>query len=76
VAGIPFEEVRVSIARQEQRQAEYLGVNPLGKVPALRDGDVCLPESAAIMQYLADTRAVPDHWYPSELGVGAKGGSV
>jgi glutathione S-transferase len=32
--------------------AEYLGVNPLGGVPALTDGDVTMIESIAIMQYI------------------------
>jgi glutathione S-transferase len=33
---------------------EYLAVNPMGKVPALRDGDAVVTESAAICAYLAD----------------------
>ena len=32
----------------------YLAINPNGMVPALRDGDLTLWESNAIMQYLAD----------------------
>ena len=31
----------------------YLEVNPVGTVPALRDGDVLILESAAILEYLA-----------------------
>lgn len=33
---------------------DYLGVNPLGTVPFLVDGEVQMTESAAICQYLAD----------------------
>jgi glutathione S-transferase len=33
---------------------EYLRINPLGKVPALRHGEVVVTESAAICCYLAD----------------------
>lgn len=33
---------------------EYLKVNPAGKVPAIRDGDLVLTESAAIVTYLGD----------------------
>lgn len=33
---------------------EYLAVNPMGKVPALREGDTVVTESAAICAYLAD----------------------
>jgi glutathione S-transferase len=34
--------------------AEYLAVNPMGKVPALRHGDATITETAAICAYLAD----------------------
>jgi len=33
---------------------EFLAVNPMGKVPALRHGDTVVTESAAICAYLAD----------------------
>src|ERR1700691_3940850 len=32
----------------------YLAINPMGKVPALRHGDVVVTEGAAICAYLAD----------------------
>jgi glutathione S-transferase len=34
--------------------ADYLAINPMGKVPALRHGDTIVTESAAICAYLAD----------------------
>jgi glutathione S-transferase len=37
---------------------EYLAINPMGKVPALRHGDAVVTEGAAICCYLAD--AFPD----------------
>jgi len=37
---------------------EYLAINPMGKVPALRHGDTVVTEAAAICCYLAD--AFPD----------------
>lgn len=33
---------------------EYLAINPMGKVPAIRHGDVVVTEAAAICAYLAD----------------------
>jgi glutathione S-transferase len=33
---------------------EYLAVNPMGKVPAIKHGDVVVTEGAAICAYLAD----------------------
>ena len=40
------------------KSADYLAINPMGKVPALRHGDVIVTEAAAICAYLAD--AFPD----------------
>jgi len=36
------------------KRSEYLAINPMGKVPALRQGDVVVTETAAICAYLAD----------------------
>ncbi len=38
----------------EMKSADYLAVNPMGKVPAIRHGDVVVTECAAICAYLAD----------------------
>src|SRR5262245_10813442 len=38
----------------ELKRPEHLAVHPLGKVPALRDGDVVLYESGAILQHLLE----------------------
>jgi glutathione S-transferase len=35
------------------REPAYLQVNPLGTIPAMKDGDTFMSESAAIVQYLA-----------------------
>ena len=37
------------------KSPEFLAINPMGKVPALRHGDVVVTEGAAICAYLADT---------------------
>jgi glutathione S-transferase len=36
------------------KAAEYLSINPMGKVPAIRHGDIIVTEGAAICAYLAD----------------------
>jgi glutathione S-transferase len=36
------------------KSPEYLAVNPMGKVPAIRHGDTVVTEAAAICAYLAD----------------------
>jgi glutathione S-transferase len=40
------------------KAADYLAVNPMGKVPAIKHGDTVVTEGAAICAYLAD--AFPD----------------
>lgn len=52
--GVPFEIVPVDLKSGQQKSPEYLKINPMGKVPALRDGDVILTETPAILLYLAD----------------------
>ncbi len=44
----------INLAAGEGQAPEYLAFNPTGKVPALRDGELLLLESAAICQYLAE----------------------
>ena len=38
----------------EQRQAAYLAINPMGKVPAVLHGDALVTEQVAVFLYLAD----------------------
>ena len=52
--GLPYEAVPVDTRKGQQFAAEYLKVNPNGKVPALVDGDVRVFDSNAILLYLAD----------------------
>src|ERR1700733_5041365 len=52
--GEPYELHLMSLKKGDNRAAEYLKVNPMGKVPALRHGDVVVTEAAAICAYLAD----------------------
>lgn len=52
--GQPYDVQLVSFKKGENLQPEFLAVNPMGKVPALKHGDVVITESAAICTYLAD----------------------
>ncbi|MGZ2746481.1 glutathione S-transferase family protein [Burkholderia stagnalis] len=49
-----FEFVSVNLLQGEHKRSEFLRLNPAGKVPVLVDGDLVIPESAAIVLYLAD----------------------
>ena len=50
--GIDYEHVPVSFGA-DSKAADYLAVNPNGRIPALIDGDLQLFESMAINLYLA-----------------------
>ena len=52
--GEPYDIHLLSLKKGENREPDYLAVNPMGKVPALRHGDVMITEAAAICTYLAD----------------------
>ncbi len=50
----PYEIVPINIKVGEQRQPEYLAINPLGKVPDIRHRGILVTEQVAIYIYLAD----------------------
>jgi glutathione S-transferase len=52
--GEPYDLHLLSLAKGEQQAPDYLAVNPMGKVPALKHGDTVITEAAAICTYLAD----------------------
>lgn len=51
--GVPYEFVMLDMQAGAHRQPDYLAINPMGKVPAIEDGDFKLWESGAILLYLA-----------------------
>lgn len=50
--GLDYELERYALGDPSMRAPEYLTVHPMGRVPALRDGDAVLFESGAIVQYI------------------------
>ena len=52
--GQPYERVLIDIRTGAQRSPDYLAINPMGKVPALMDGEATLAEAAAICAYVAE----------------------
>ena len=55
--GEPYETTLLEYGTS-MKAADYLAVNPMGKVPAIKHGDMVVTEGAAICAYLAD--AFPD----------------
>jgi glutathione S-transferase len=52
--GEPYDIHLLSLKKGENRTPAYLAVNPMGKVPAVRHGDIVVTEAAAVCCYLAD----------------------
>ncbi len=52
--GVPYELRTLTFAPAELKSDEYLRINPLGKVPSIRDGEVQMFESGAIVKYLIE----------------------
>jgi maleylacetoacetate isomerase len=59
--GIKVEEIPVNLLKGEQRDQDYLCVNPQAVVPALvlDDGGPALGQSIAIIEYLDETHPTP-----------------
>ena len=65
--ALPYEPIPVDTRQGEQFAADYLAVNPNGKVPAIIDDDTVIFDSNAILLYLAEKtgRFLPE---PSQRG--------
>lgn len=51
--GLPY-QAQILDYGTAMKSPEYLAINPMGKVPALRHGDAIVTENAAICAYLAE----------------------
>lgn len=52
--GVPYELVALDLSAGEHKNPDFLAINPIGKVPAIKDGEFTLWESGAILVYLAE----------------------
>ena len=52
--GAPYRFHLLDLKNGEHKRADYLAVNPMGKVPAIAHDGVVITEAAAICCYLAD----------------------
>ena len=63
--GVPYEKVRIDLQKREQRQRDFLRLNPNGKVPVLVHKGVAIFESVAIQIYLGETFGVDRGLFPA-----------
>jgi glutathione S-transferase len=52
--GEPYDLHVLNLSEGEQTSPAYRAINPMGKVPALKHGEMVVTEAAAICTYLAD----------------------
>lgn len=64
--GLDFEHVPTNF-KDESKSAEFLRINPNGRIPALQDGDFTLFESLAINTYLAKKYGANSGLLPKSL---------
>ena len=56
--NIDYEIQNVDFSKEFRFSEQWLKINPLGKLPSLRDGDILLFESCAMIQYILDKYGV------------------
>ena len=52
--GLSYERVPIDFSAEYRASAEWRRLNPVGKVPAMTDGDLILFESGAMVEYILD----------------------
>ncbi|POZ60348.1 glutathione S-transferase family protein [Chromobacterium alticapitis] len=63
--GLEYETIPVKLAEGEQKQPAFLKLNRFGQVPVLVDGEAVVPDSNAILVYLARRYGHGD-WLPED----------
>ena len=69
--GLSFDRIDVGHAYGGLDTPDYLAMNPNGRVPTLKDGDLVLFESQAILRYLA-ARYGDERFWPADPAVRAE----
>ncbi len=63
--GVPYEKVAIDLKANDQKKAEFLKLNPNGKVPTVVHDGVAIFESAAITIYLGETFGKEKNVWPT-----------
>ena len=64
LTGTPYEFEAVDLMARTNLESDFLAINPLGKVPVLRHGDLVLRQSHDTLRYLAEQtgKFAPSGW--------------
>ena len=66
--AVRYDYIELNAQQLEHRSARYLAVHPLGKVPALVDGEQTFFESGAILLHLGDKYGAAGQLWPTGAG--------
>ncbi len=69
--GAEYERVPVDVLKGEHRAEPFLRRNPKGQLPVLADGGLDIPDSQAILVYLARKFAA-ESWFPEDAEAQAR----
>jgi glutathione S-transferase len=69
--GQPYDIKLIRLSEGDNMKPDFLAINPMGKVPALKHGDTVTSELAAICAYLADE--FPDNMLIVPIGTTQRG---
>lgn len=61
---LPYEAIEVDLRNGEHKTPAFLAMTPFGQIPVIRDGDITLADSNAILVYLARRYDSADQWLP------------
>ena len=63
--GLPFERIDIDLAAGAHKQPEFLKINLFGQLPAIDDDGITIPDSNAILVYLA-MKYADSSWLPRD----------
>jgi glutathione S-transferase len=66
ILGLDYEVVELNLKEKEHKSEEYLKKNLFGQFPVLEDGETIIPDSNAILVYLAKKYDSTGKWLPED----------
>lgn len=70
--GVPYDVVPIDLRKGEQRSEDFMALNRFGQVPVIEDNGVVIPDSNAILVYLAKRYDESGVWLPEDPERAAK----
>ncbi|XP_066988263.1 glutathione S-transferase theta-1-like [Macrobrachium rosenbergii] len=68
----PHTEHHVDLMKKEHKAPEFLKINPFGKVPSVKVGNITINESCSALRYIASKYDKTGQWYPQDLDIRVK----